>query len=395
MENQGTNPTPEQWQQEQAKRYAQPPAYNPPPYNQAQSFTPPEDEYPQRKGSKFGGGFSSIIVSVLFAGVLCYAMISLFGITPTMKQYKADITRLELDLVSVRDVNTQQAGGISALQGAITTANTASTKATSALELSNALQTQYGELNTALTALQGRVTDLESNSGDIYDDTIVKGLINAVEDDITAINTTIVALQAYDTTNTTNISALQSSITTMQSQITALQGGGTVDLTAIQNQIDVINHYINDADTVVGSLNYQLAIITGDIQALYAKDVTLQNNIDVIALDDVSISYYSMPYIDIKINKTGDYAIILTIYGNNVDNITIGTQTGYTLTNIFNEDYGAIKTMKVVMIVPQNVTVGTSTAALTQWTKGQTYTMRFSIAAPATISCIDIDTAFR
>lgn len=363
------------------------------------SFSPPENEYgiPQQRGGKFGS-IGTIVTTVIISLVLCYAMVSLVGISPSMKQYKADITRLELDLVDVRAVDAALNAELDGLANASIIAQNASTTATEAKDLVTTLQTNYTSLNASLTALDNRISDLESNSGDIYDDTIVKGLINAVEDDITAINTTIVALQAYDTTNTTNISALQSSITTMQSQITALQGGGTVDLTAIQNQIDVINHYINDADTVVGSLKYQLKQINTKLETLNDNDLYLQGLIENTILDDANITsintglgYYQVNF---KINKTGTYAVLFTIYSDNVTTITsISMLNGYDFTATLKDYQYGSPSMRVLILSPDSVKLSSSATALTQWTAGQTYSMRLNTTVA--VSCIDIDTAAR
>jgi hypothetical protein len=92
-------------------------------YN-SQPFTSPEEDYgypsgggypPQQRAKSGMGGMGSIIVAVIISLVLCYAMISLLGLTPSMSQYKADITRLELDLVDIRNVNTQQSSSLSTL----------------------------------------------------------------------------------------------------------------------------------------------------------------------------------------------------------------------------------------------------------------------------------------
>jgi len=101
-----------------------------------------------------------------------------------------------------------------------------------------------------------------------------------------------------------------------------------------------------------------------------------------------------MPYIDIEINKTGNYAIILTIYGNKVDLITLSSkQTNYEIADdIFEANYGNPLTMKTIIITPQDITIGSSLSSLTQWVKGQTYTVRFNIDPTSSITCIDIDT---
>lgn len=345
--NQETNPTPEQWQQNRN--------YQQPPYNQP--FSMPEEYQQQPRGSKLGGGMGAIFIAVALSLVLCYAMISFLGITPSMKQYKADITRLEMDLVDVRGVNTQQASGISALQGAITTANAANTKATDALTLSSTLQTQYDTLNTTLTALQTRVTDLEAgNTGDVYDDTIVKGLINAVEDDITAINNTIATLQAYDTTNTINISALQNSIATIQSQITTLQGGSSV--------------VYNDTE------------IRGLITALTNRVTALEANTTPLDFDEFNAD---SDYCTFTTHKAGTYIVIITLYGTGFSTIDMNTVLGITAGSnariLTCYTYG--DTMcTAILTQTETITTPTGTAIVdTNWTKGEQVTLKDSSTA--------------
>jgi hypothetical protein len=62
---------------------------------------------------------------------------------------------------------------------------------------------------------------------------------------------------------------------------------------------------------------------------------------------------------------------------------------------VFVRDYGSPKTMKKIIIIPQNVTLEGKTYSLTQWERGQTYTVRFNIDSGSSITCIDIDTGVR
>ena len=112
------------------------------------SFSPPENEYgmPQQRGGKFGN-IGTIVITVIISLVLCYAMVSLIGISPSMKQYKADITRLELDLVDVRAVDAATNAELDGLQNASIIAQNASTTATEAKNAVATLQTNYTSLN--------------------------------------------------------------------------------------------------------------------------------------------------------------------------------------------------------------------------------------------------------
>lgn len=249
-------------------------------------FSPPEDEYgaPQQRGGKFGS-IGTTVITVIISLVLCYAMVSLLGISPSMKQYKADITRLELDLVDVRAVDAAMNAELDGLTNASIIAQNASTIATEAKDLVTTLQADYTSLNASLTALDNRIVDLESNSGDIYDDTIIRGLITAVEEDITAINTTITALQVYDTSNTATISALQNKLSELEDDIDDLDSGSTI---------------YNDTE------------LRGLIMALTERVTALENNLEPVIFTEFNSDF---DYCKFKVNKSGTYVVILTLYG--------------------------------------------------------------------------------
>lgn len=367
------------------------------------SFSPPENEYgaPQQRGGKFGS-IGTIVITVIISLVLCYAMVSLLGISPSMKQYKADITRLELDLVDVRAVDAALNAELDGLANASIIAQNASTTATEAKDAVATLQANYTSLNASLTALDNRITDLESNSGDIYDDTIIRGLITAVEEDITAINTTITALQAYDTTNTTNLNALQTQIDDLAEDLADIQGDAsdTSSILSLQTEINAIKKFLNDPETVSTSLNYKLKQITNDIDALYANDLYLQGLIENTILDDANITSLddrlASYQVNFKINKTGNYAILFTIYSSDVGTITgKSLLNGYILTGTEKDySYGASpQSMRVIILTPDSIKYGSTGTPLVQWTAGQTFSIGLNTTAP--ITCIDIDTAVR
>lgn len=356
------------------------------------SFSPPENEYgvPQQRGGKFGS-IGTIVITVIISLVLCYAMVSLLGISPSMKQYKADITRLELDLVDVRAVDTAINAELDGLANASIIAQNASTTATQAKELVTTLQADYASLNNSLEALQARATALENNSGDIYDDTIIRGLITAVEEDITAINTTITALQAYDTTNTTNLTALQDRVTELEDIISDIQGDESDDgslseindrLGDIEDDIEDIQGKINDITKVGGYLD--------DLRDLI--DIATFGKANINSFDKLTANTYQLNF---NVNESGTFAVILTLYGSDLNKISSNGGTGYVLTPIATYDYGTPKTMQQVLLSPNSIRPSGTIGTIMQWTAGQSYTVYFDATAGGTITCIDIDTAMR
>jgi len=356
------------------------------------SFSPPENEYgmPQQRGGKFGS-IGTIVITVIISLVLCYAMVSLLGISPSMKQYKADITRLELDLVDVRAVDAAMNAELDGLQNASIIAQNASTTATEAKNAVATLQADYTSLNNNLTALDNRIATLEANSGDIYNDTEVRGLITAVEENITAINAAITVLQTYDTTNTTNLTALQDRVTELEDIISDIQGdaGDTSSIAGLQEQIDDIEDDIED--------------ILSDVDAIlkdggYLDD--LRDLIDIATLGKANINTFNRLtantyQLSFNVNESGTFAVILTLYGSDLDKISTNGGTGYLLTPIATYDYGTTKTMQQVLLSPNSIRPSGYTGTIIQWTAGQSYTVYFDASLGGTITCIDIDTAVR
>lgn len=384
MENQETNPTPEQWQQQQQNRN-----YQQSPYNQP--FSMPEEYQQQPRGSKFGGGMGAIFIAVALSLVLCYAMISFLGITPSMKQYKADITRLEMDLVDIRTVNDGQATNIGNLAGAVATANSAATKAQSALDLSNSIKTGYDTIRADVTALQAALEELDTNgTGDVYDDAEIRGLITALQGDITTINADITALQAYDTTNTANLDSISASITALQTSLNNLTtvvnniNGGEVDLSDILDDIESLQADVDSMDN--------------DIDALYANDVALTAQITALQgqiaaiLDPVVITRfeYGSAYSTLKTNIAGDYVIILTLYGTNLSAVNIVIPVSYNVDIQSSNCYGTGDTMRILVLEPKQAG---SPLADQNWTTNKTIELDFTNAS--NISFMSVTTGLR
>lgn len=292
-------------------------------------------------------------------------------------------------------------------------------------QLNDNFNTEVANIKSRLSTLEtssipanitNRVTTLEANvaalqvtvnalsAGDSVDLTALTEAVNNIADDVLAVNSSIDAIRGavnninLDITdlknkyNSITIPDYDSRIQEVELRIVSILSSvetyGT-DITAIKaNIVDMINDIALNTDNI-SALNNELNNVKSRLSAVENRLSALESN------NKAEITYYSMPYIDVKINKTGNYALILTIYGDAVEGITLGGQTGYTLSGVFAEDYGSIKTMKKIIIIPQNVTLTGKTSSLTQWERGQTYTVRFNIDSDSSITCIDIDTGER
>jgi hypothetical protein len=388
LDNQETNPTPEQWQQQQQNRN-----YQQPPYNQP--FSMPEEYQQQPRGSKFGGGMGAIFIAVALSLVLCYAMISFLGITPSMKQYKADITRLEMDLVDIRTVNDGQATNIGNLAGAVATANSAATKAQSALDLSNSIKTGYDTIRADVTALQAALEDIDTNgTGDVYDDAEIRGLITALQGNITTINADITALQAYDTTNTANLASISASITALQTSLSNLTtivnniSGGEVDLSDILDDIDDINDEIVSLNTDITNLQDYDNYLLGLINSLQTQVTAISEPVIVTSFDEVHNQLI------FKTNAAGNYAVILTFYGSGfvsgTGNISIPTADNV---RVMDATAYASGDMMIVIIEPPLVQTGNPPVWVdTNWVAGKIVGITLTVGD---LQYVTIETASR
>lgn len=299
-----------------------------------------------------------------------------------------------------------------------------------------ALQEDVDELNdnfnTEVANIKSRLSTLETSSIPAN----ITNRVTTLEANVAALQVTVNALSAGDSVDLTALTEAVNNIAddvlAAHSSIDVIRGDVNdinLDITDLKNKYNSIT--IPDYDSRIQEVELRIVSILSSVQT-YGDDITdikadildmiddiALNTDNILALDNelnnvksrlsavenrlsalesnnkAEITYYSMPYIDVKINKTGNYALILTIYGDAVEGITLGGQTGYTLSGVFAEDYGSIKTMKKIIIIPQNVTLTGKTSSLTQWERGQTYTVRFNIDSDSSITCIDIDTGER
>lgn len=215
--------------------YQQPPQYQPPP--PYYGMMPPEDygQSPKKKGSF---DVSNILMVAVVAGVLAYGVLRVFA--PTLTQYKADITRLENDLVSIRAnyALTSSVPNVSALNTRIATVETGVNEAKTAI--TNA----QNELDNAISALQNQI------------DTIPQ--YNA-----TPLQTAIAA-------NAASIDAINIEIETIKQQVGDIE---PADLSAIEIRLDALDASIATINTSLTTIQDSIGDITATIPSVYISNL--------------------------------------------------------------------------------------------------------------------------
>ena len=296
-------------------------------------------------------------------------------------------------------------------------------------ELNDNFNTEVANIKSRLSTLEtssipanitNRVATLEANvaalqvtvnalsAGDSVDLTALTEAVNDIADDVLAAHSSIDAIRGdvndinLDITDLKNkynsitipdydsriqevelrIISILSSVQTYETEIAELQSG--------------ISDIQDDIDTLFANID----ILYENELYLYENDLYLQEQIDNINADKVEITSINPGIgsyqVNFKINKTGNYAILFTIYSDDVGTITgKSLLNGYILTGTEKDySYGASpQTMRVLILSPDSVKLSSAETALAQWTAGQTYSIQLNTAVP--ITCIDIDTGVR
>lgn len=293
-------------------------------------------------------------------------------------------------------------------------------------ELNDNFNTEVANIKSRLSTLEtssipanitNRVTTLEANvaalqvtvnalsAGDSVDLTALTEAVNNIADDVLAVNSSIdvirgdvnnINLDITDLKNKYNSitipdydSRIQEVELRIVSILSSMETYGT-DITDIKADIvDMINDIALNADNI-SVLNNELNNVKSRLSALESNN---SNKAEIVSANWIAGNTYQ---VDCKINKTGNYAIILTLYGKNVDNISVKAKPGYDLTTVEN-DYGNPKTMKVVILTPDSIQLSGSTIAPAEyWIAGNTFSIQYDTAITATdIDCVSISTGVR
>ena len=126
----------------------------------------------------------------------------------------------------------------------------------------------------------------------------------------------------------------------------------------------------------------------------------LRDLIDIATLGKANINTFNRLtantyQLNFNVNESGTFAVILTLYGSDLNKISSNGGTGYVLTPIATYDYGTTKTMQQVLLSPNSIRPSGTIGTIMQWTAGQSYTVYFDAVFGDTIACVDIDTAVR
>lgn len=175
-----------------------------------------------KKGGLMAGGMGQILVTVIIAFVATIGW-SMYQGYVGKSQYVADITRLESDLVSMRDGEKAQTDQIASIGSTATAAANAASKAATQQSIVD-LQNKDAAFTTQLSALQTTV------SRAVVPDQLL-GYVKASE--LATANATIAALQK-------EVAALQTAVTALQSAGTP--GSGVVNGTAITVAVDTLGN---------------------------------------------------------------------------------------------------------------------------------------------------------
>jgi len=206
-----------------------------------------EDDFPKKK--KFGLGnvdAQGIIVTLIVALIAVFMMNTFIVPVPGMGKYKADITRLENDLVAEREARANVENVATAkLNTAIQNFTTQTTNQLGSYVTKPSIDSLQGEINS----INGRINGINESVNKLDFNkaiTDINGKIDGINTEITKLNTTTSGLST--SINGINLKSLQDQITALQTSVNTLK-----------NQQTNANVSVNSTVTSV-SLNNALAV---------------------------------------------------------------------------------------------------------------------------------------
>jgi len=203
-----------------------------------------------------------------------------------------------------------------------------------------------GDTVTPIAQLQTDVTTLKSD---------VAGLGVAVASISVPSNlsSTLSGLQTSSNSLTTSVTTLQSSVSTLQAQVTILnnkvaelEGGGDIDLTALSAEIDALSIQLDDMYAAL--LYFSDANIVNRLLELEAEE-------SVYPMVEISKFISGSGYLEFTTNTTGDYVVVLTLYGTALDLMTPSAPPSHNVEIISSVCYGG-NTMRVLILQPKPTT---------------------------------------
>jgi polyhydroxyalkanoate synthesis regulator phasin len=274
-------------------------------------------------------------------------------------------------------------------------------------ELNDNFNTEVANIKSRLSTLEtssipanitNRVTTLEANvaalqvtvnalsAGDSVDLTALTEAVNDIADDVLAARSNIdvisgnidaINLDIADLKNKYNSitipdydSRIQEVELRIVSILSSVQTHGT-DITAIKadivNMIDMIDDIALNTDNNISALNNELNNVKSRL-------IAVENT---AAKASITRFVSGTSYLEFTTARAGDYVIVLTFYGNNLDTIAFSLPSSQNTEIVFDEFYGIDNTMRTVIL--QLKDAGTP-AVQQNWQANKTYEINYTNA---------------
>jgi hypothetical protein len=243
------------------------------------------------------------------------------------------------------------------------------------------LQTSLGELETQVGNLEpnGTNTDDIASINTLLEeiDTTLEGLhrqLSLTNDELAVITPEVETLGSGYDLITTDLATLQTDLVALQAEVDALpENPGGQDYST---EIASINQAISNLQSTLSPLTNQVSTLQSTVDSLVSRVNTIESGMDDIMnmlyqIDVMSMKWDDMydewvakarveltrfvsgsNYLEITTRTSGDYIINLTLYGTNLNALTLSIPPSQGVTIISSDSYGVGNTMRVVLLEP-------------------------------------------